>query len=130
MENAVDIFRFEEHEVRTHIDEKGELWFVAKDVAEILEYKAWDSNLVGHIPVEWKGAKRIRTLGGAQSMLAVSEFGLYELVTSRLEQGDTNTIILNEGIPGNPNTTIISESGLYELVTGSRETFQQRGESC
>ena len=77
MENAVDIFRFEEHEVRTHIDEKGELWFVAKDVAEILEYKAWDSNLVGHIPVEWKGAKRIRTLGGSQEMTILSEQGLY-----------------------------------------------------
>jgi len=70
-------FKFEQNDVRITTDEKGEPWFIAKDVAEILEYKAWDSNLVGHIPVEWKGAKRIRTLGGSQEMTILSEQGLY-----------------------------------------------------
>lgn len=79
----IDIFRFEEQEVRTHIDENGEPWFVAKDVCVIL--------------------------GIGNTSQAVS----------RLDTEDKNTIILNEGIPGNPNTSIINESGLYELVIRS-----------
>jgi len=35
---------------------------------------------------------------------------------SRLEDDEKNTIVITEGIRGNPNKVIISESGLYSLV--------------
>lgn len=40
---------------------------------------------------------------------------------TRLDDDEKNTIILNEGIPGNPTKAIVSESGLYTLVLGSRK---------
>jgi prophage antirepressor-like protein len=36
----VFVFNFENRNVRTVVDEKGRLWFVAKDVAEALGYGA------------------------------------------------------------------------------------------
>ncbi len=40
---------------------------------------------------------------------------------SRLKEYEKNTIIINDGTPGNPNQAIISESGLYRLVLTSRK---------
>lgn len=44
---------------------------------------------------------------------------------SRLDADEKNTIVLGEGIRGNPERLIISESGLYELVSGSRKKIAQ-----
>lgn len=41
--------------------------------------------------------------------------------TSRLDEDEKNTVILNDGI-GNPNKTIISESGFYSLILSSRKS--------
>jgi prophage antirepressor-like protein len=40
---------------------------------------------------------------------------------SRLDFDEKNTIVLNEGIRGNPTSIIINESGLYNLILGSRK---------
>ncbi len=40
---------------------------------------------------------------------------------SRLDEDEKNTLVLNEGIRGNPNLNIISESGFYSLVLSSRK---------
>jgi len=40
---------------------------------------------------------------------------------SRLDEDERNTIILNDGNPGNPEKAIINESGLYSLVLSSRK---------
>lgn len=39
----------------------------------------------------------------------------------RLDDDEKNTIVINEGIAGNPNKTIISEPGLYGLILTSRK---------
>lgn len=70
-------FVFEEKNVRTLTKEDGSIWFVAKDVADVLEYKKYDSNLIGHIPDEWKDTNPVRTPGGYQEMTIISESGLY-----------------------------------------------------
>lgn len=41
---------------------------------------------------------------------------------TRLDEDEKNTIVLNDGTPGNPNTAIVSESGTYALVLGSRKS--------
>lgn len=69
-------FRFDSHAVRV-IDVAGEPWFVAKDVALALNYARFDSNLLDHVPEEWKGTNPIRTPYGEQKMLCLSEQGLY-----------------------------------------------------
>ena len=40
---------------------------------------------------------------------------------SSLDDDEKNTIIINDGIPGNPNRAIVSESGIYSLILRSRK---------
>ena len=78
MEQSLQIFSFDGKQTRvTMVD--GEPWVVAKDVAAALEYSL-ESNparLFQAVPDEWKGVKRIHTLGGEQKVLCLSEQGLY-----------------------------------------------------
>lgn len=70
-------FQFEAREIRVITHEDGSLSLVAKDVADSLEYTRFDSNLLSHVPDEWKGTNPIRTPGGIQEMLTLTEQGLY-----------------------------------------------------
>lgn len=80
MDSALQVFSNEKFSVRA-LNENGEFWFVAKDVATALEYPENSvrqaNNLFGSVPGMWKGHKRIMTLGGEQEMLCVTEQGLY-----------------------------------------------------
>lgn len=71
----------ERQKVRIFMDAENQPWFVGKDVALALGYADTSvsqvNNLMGAVPDEWKGLKRIMTLGGKQDMLTVSEPGLY-----------------------------------------------------
>lgn len=40
---------------------------------------------------------------------------------SELDTDEKNTVVITDGIPGNPNKTIVSEAGLYRLVMKSRK---------
>nr|UWG88153.1 MAG: antirepressor protein KilAC domain [Bacteriophage sp.] len=40
---------------------------------------------------------------------------------SQLDRDEKNTVVISDGIPGNPNKTIISEPGLYKLIMRSRK---------
>lgn len=83
MNNALSVFQYQEKEVRTaefiYGEEDGggkETVFIAKDVAEVLGYK-WQSALVSRVPGNWKGVIPINTLKGKQSLIFLSEEGLY-----------------------------------------------------
>lgn len=75
--NTVEVFTNGEFRVRTTRDADGTVWFVARDVAEALEYSYWQPNIVSNVPEMWKGIKRINTPGGEQDMLCLTEQGLY-----------------------------------------------------
>src|SRR5262249_50408679 len=45
---------------------------------------------------------------------------------ARLDDDERDTIILNEGTPGNPSRAIVNESGLNELILGSRKPSARR----
>ena len=87
MENSLQIFTKDNFSVRTIRDEDGKIWFVAKDVAEALEYsEATISNMektIAHVPEQWTARKRIPTTSDKptarpyQYMLCLSEEGLY-----------------------------------------------------
>jgi prophage antirepressor-like protein len=65
--------------LRHHLDEKGEPWFIARDVCEYLEI----ANVSDACQRIFDGAKGIATAdtpGGPQEMLTVSEPGLYQLI--------------------------------------------------
>lgn len=76
MSEALQVFEFEQQRVRTVLID-GELWFVAKDVAEILDYEWKGGGTIRHIPDEWKGVYSVQTPSGTQSMAVLSEQGLY-----------------------------------------------------
>ena len=67
-------------EVRSILDNKGQPWFVAKDVAEILEYKNPQKAIRDHIEKEDTRGERIVTPSGKQEMTIISESGLYSLI--------------------------------------------------
>lgn len=55
-----------------------EPWFVAKDVAQAMDYASTNmSQIFGAVPDMWKGSNPITTPGGVQDMLCISEQGLY-----------------------------------------------------
>ena len=85
--NELQIFRSEEYSVRTIQDTDGTLWFVARDIAEALNYseatiKNNISNLFGNVPEIWSDKKRIivRSENGVEQereMLCLTEQGVY-----------------------------------------------------
>lgn len=62
--------------IRVFEDSANELWFVAKDVADALDY-TWSGTRIAHIPSEWKGVTSVVTPGGKQELSMLSEQGLY-----------------------------------------------------
>ena len=76
--NDIQIFDNGEFNVRV-IQEDGEIWIVARDVAQALDYNldGGMQRIFGHVPAIWKDGKRIATPGGEQNMLCLTEQGLY-----------------------------------------------------
>ena len=72
---------------------KGEIWFVAKDVAEALDYKNTEKAIFDHVDAEDK-----------------------QIINLSKNVAD-NTPLKQRG---NPNFTVINESGMYSLIFGSK----------
>ena len=106
--NALE-FMFEGNEVRVVRDDKGEPWFVAKDVAETLGYvRARDA-----ISQHCKGAvkHRLLTSGGEQELTIIPERDVYRLVMrSKLEGAEKfEEWVVGEVLPA------IRKTGSYSL---------------
>lgn len=43
-----------------------------------------------------------------------------DALAKHVDDEDKNTVVIRDGIQGNPNTTVINESGLYSLVLSSK----------
>ena len=89
MKTEIQIFKHEQFgEIRTMVDEKGEPWFVGKDVAKMLGYKKSRNALMAHVDADDKKDALIQgTLGGPQNMTIINESGLYSLIlASKLPQ--------------------------------------------
>ena len=67
--------------VRTIIID-NEIWFVGKDVAEILGYSNPRKAIGDHIDDEDKGVTKCDTLGRNQELIIINESGLYSLIIS------------------------------------------------
>lgn len=78
MTNQIQAFNFQDQQVRTVTDEKGDPWFIAKDVCNVLDIKNSRQALAG-IDADEKGVTSMDTPGGAQELATVNEPGLYGL---------------------------------------------------
>jgi prophage antirepressor-like protein len=57
----------------------------------------------------------------AKDVCDVLNLGNVGQAISRLDDDEKNTIILNDGTPGNPNMAIVNEAGLYSLILSGRK---------
>ena len=74
-------------EIRTMTDEKGETFFVGKDVAKALGYAKPQNALATHVDKEDKSTAPIQGTAYETRVTIINESGLYALVlSSKLEQ--------------------------------------------
>lgn len=79
MEDQVQLFNFEDQEVRTTLID-DEPYFVGSDVAKILGYSRPADAVRKHVSDKYKGVAKMETPGGKQDLTVISEPGLYKLV--------------------------------------------------
>lgn len=83
--NELKIFNYENKEVRTQII-NDEVWFVGKDVAEILGYSNTRDALLRHVDNEDKADVVFHDGSQNRTMTAINESGIYSLIlSSKLE---------------------------------------------
>ena len=71
-------FTFQSHTIRV-VEQAGQPWFVAKDVAEILEHSN-HRMILNALDEDEKGVSTVYTPGGPQEMAILSESGLYHAI--------------------------------------------------
>lgn len=74
----IQIFCYKAMPVRT-VEINGDTWFVAKDVADILEFED-ATHAVRGLDEDEKALRKVETPGGIQDMTIISEAGLYTLL--------------------------------------------------
>ena len=117
MAKEIKIFKNEMFgEIRTLVNEKGETFFVGKDVAQALGYSNTRKALQDHVDDEDKGVTKRDTLGGIQQMVVINESGHYSLVlSSKLPQAkEFKRWITSEVLPQ------IRQTGGYIPTTNPR----------
>ena len=82
MKQKLQIFENVEFGQLRTVELNGEIYFVGKDVAEILDYTNSRKAIIDHVDEEDKGVTKCDTLGGVQEMVIINESGLYSLIMS------------------------------------------------
>ena len=75
-------FQFDDHAVRTVVDDNGEIWFVGKDVATVLGYSDTVNALKQHCRGVVKRHPIVDSLGRQQETRIISEPDLFRLVVN------------------------------------------------
>ena len=105
---APKVFSYKSKEVRT-IEEDGEIWFVAKDVCDILEIQNAARAAQEELDEDEKGIRNVYTPGGMQKMTVINEPGVYALVfkSRKPEAKDFSRWVRHEVLPS------IRKHGMY-----------------
>lgn len=81
----IEAFSFQQHEVRGMLDEHGEKWFVAADIAKALGYAA-TSTMTRRLDEDERGVQDLHTPSGTQQMTVITESGVWSaIIGSQLE---------------------------------------------
>ena len=120
--NDIQIFNYNGADVRT-VEMDGGIWFVAKDVADVLGLKNI-RKVIRTLDEDEKGVTKSYTLGGEQSMTVVSESGLYALIfrSNKPEAKVFNRWVRHEVLPQ------IRKNGMY-LSDKAMEAFKNDPEA-
>lgn len=79
--DELQVFNFNGMQLRGLLID-GEPWFIALDLASILEYRM-PSDMTRIVGEEDKGTHPVRTLGGVQNLAVISEPAFYQIVVQR-----------------------------------------------
>lgn len=124
----IQIFKSEVFgEIRTMTNEKGETFFVGKDVAEALGYGQPDKAVMRHTDEDDRmKCTVIDNLGRKQNMHVINESGLYSLIlSSKLEQAKAfKRWVTSEVLPQ------IRMTGRYELSSNALKLLGEKAEYC
>ena len=127
METNIQIFRNETFgEIRTMTNEKGETFFVGKDVAEALGYSAPRNAIAKHVDEEDKGTAPIRCTAYETRAIVINESGLYSLIlSSKLPQARAfKRWVTSEVLPA------IRKTGRYELLPQEVRLLGEQADYC
>jgi prophage antirepressor-like protein len=93
------------------IEDEGQLWWVAADIARAIDH-SHTTNMLLALDDDEKGSKKIATLGGPQNMLCINESGLYTVImrSNKPEAKPFRRWVTNDVLPairktGNYSTT-------------------------
>ena len=114
-------------EIRTMTNEKGETFFVGKDVAEALGYSQPDKAVMRHTDEDDRmKCTVIDNIGRKQNMYVINESGLYSLIlSSKLEQAKAfKRWVTSEVLPQ------IRMTGRYELTSNAMKLLGEKAEYC
>ena len=113
-------------DIRTMTDEKGETFFVGKDVAKALGYKNQSKAIQQHVDKEDKGTLPIRDSAYETRAIIINESGLYALVlSSKLEQARVfKRWVTSEVLPA------IRRTGRYELLPSEVRLLASQADYC
>ena len=136
MNNNLQIFTNEEFgEIRTVLIE-NEVWFVGKDVAEVLGYKEPRSVISKKVDAEDKGVANLETPSGKQDMTIINESGLFTLILgSKLESAKRfKHWVTSEVLPSIRKTggyiqgqeTLSEEELMARALEVARKTLERR----
>lgn len=80
MQNEIQIFNFQGSKVRTMVDSENEVWFVGKDVANVLGYSDTFGALKKHVDNEDKQNCQNSSFESPRGLTIINESGVYSLV--------------------------------------------------
>jgi prophage antirepressor-like protein len=80
--NNLQIFKNKKFGQVRLLEKDGEIWFVGKDIAKVLDYTNSRQAINTHVDDEDKGVSKCDTPGGKQNMTIINESGMYSLVLS------------------------------------------------
>jgi prophage antirepressor-like protein len=126
--NALRTFNHEMFgQVRTMTNDRGETFFVGKDVAEALGYKNTRKALLDHVDKDDRedGVTIRDAIGRSQNIVVINESGLYSLIlSSKLEQAKAfKRWVTSEVLP------LIRQTGTYSLHRKQIETLHHQIEA-
>ena len=129
METNIQIFNHEMFgEIRTMTNEKGETFFVGKDVAKALGYAKPQNALTAHVDAEDKTTAPIQGTGSnyKSKTIIINESGLYALVlSSKLEQAKMfKRWVTSEVLPQ------IRRTGRYKMLSQEMKRLAVQADYC
>lgn len=107
--NGLQIFTYNDTPLRT-VEKDGELWWVLRDVCNVLEIKK-TSDVASRLDADERGSGQIDTPSGVQNMILINEPGLYNVIlrSDKPDAKDFKRWVTHEVLPS------IRKTGSYSV---------------